>query len=91
MTIMHAGSVAKSAIGLVGAFFGQVVRRDRGASDAGVCIVDRAETRRQLDALARRELNMTGAQFTVALRAGTLPRSPAVDHLALLADVADAS
>ena len=81
---------------LLGSFVRRLVRllpfvHENQPNEVGVLIVSRAETRRDLDALARRELNMTGPEFVAALRNGTLPMSPAVDHLALLADVADSS
>jgi hypothetical protein len=93
---MHAGSVARDAVHRVGSFGRSFVGllpyfRDRHEPGDALRIASRADTRHDLDALAHREFNMTGPEFVIALRAGRLPKSPAVDHLALLADVADPS
>jgi hypothetical protein len=64
--------------------------RSEPAPTVELHIVGRAETKRALNEMALRELHMTGDEFVSKLRAGALPNSPAVDHLAILADVADA-
>jgi hypothetical protein len=47
--------------------------------------LSRAEARILFDRIARRELDMSGAEFLKRLDAGTLPDSPVVEHLSLLA------
>lgn len=92
---MHAHSVARSAANRVGWFvrsllaFLPFVRYTTSPESVGVRIIGPADTRRELDALARREFDMSGPEFVEALRNGDMPPSPALDHLALLADLAE--
>lgn len=95
MTVL-AGSFARTAAHRIGWFARSVAgflpffRYTTTPDAVGVRIIGPDETRRELDELARREFSISGPEFVVALRAGQLPPSPALDHLALLVDVAKA-
>lgn len=92
----HASSMARSAANRIGWFVRSLVRfvpfvQYKTTPEAvGVRIIGPGDTRRELDELARREFDMSGPEFVAALRSGSMPASPALDHLALLADVAEA-
>jgi hypothetical protein len=57
----------------------------RGRQSGEVVELSRAEARFLFDRTARRELNMSGAEFLRRLDAGDIPDSPVAEHLALLA------
>ena len=63
-----------------------IARKMRSGRRTGQTIeLTRAEARVMFDRIARRELGISGDEFLKRLDAGTLPDSPVVEHLALLA------
>ena len=63
-----------------------IARKLRSGRRTGIAVeLTRSETRVLFDRAVCRQLGMTGDEFLRRLDAGTLPDTPAAEHLALMA------